>query len=533
MKKPSLKIRKYDLSYLIFALILFVLLYLGLAFSQQGYNPPFPHASDLTVHVPRAFKLNNPNLYSRDPVFATFGWSSFSNRLDSLPFPLLLNGMMPLLGGIRPTLIVLSFILGIIFVGGIFLLTYYVSGDPLAGVIAAVLGSLNYKVLGGVQLAFIPETVLPRTFVIAIAPLIIALFFHWQESKKLFFLFAGIGLLANFHLLSPFHLVLVLGLTQFTGLGISWSTTKKTVLAGLAATIFALPAAMIFLTSLGSVVAVTEYEAAILADRFAFALKPSNIDIILFLINFLPFAVLALLALQSQKFLNQTSATNYRLYIVFCLIVLILPWLGVLINMLTLSLVQLELLRLTRYYFLLSIIPVSVLLSSWMKSGKRYLFFLSPLLLATIILLSRPQVGSGLILVGFQWLNPEPKPVIQTSSKKELVSLDWNWEAFTELSTWTKMNTSEDALFLAPPDWNLFRVYAERSMVVSWKGTSWQGWAEYYGDAQNLYQSPTPAEFVRATNQYDADYVIVMAKLILSEFELVYENEYYRIYKTE
>jgi hypothetical protein len=100
------------------------------------------------------------------------------------------------------------------------------------------------------------------------------------------------------------------------------------------------------------------------------------------------------------------------------------------------------------------------------------------------------------------------------------------------LSDWVELNTPVDALFLAPVDWSLFRVYALRSLVVTWKGTGWAEWAKNYDRVRNLYDNPMPQDFVAAAREYGVDYIVVMSDFALPEMDNVYQNEYYVIYKT-
>lgn len=521
---------KKHLPYLGLVLVLYVLLALGAAYANNWYEPPFSPSSDLNVHIPIAFKLHDPRLYSTDPVFGSSGWK-LHTRLDSLLFPLLLGWLFPILGGIRPVLIVLAFILGLVFVVGIYGLTYYLSGDFLAGVIAAFLASLDYPALGGVQLGFAPASVLPRNFVVAVSPIIVVLFLRWRDGKSLWVLYASLGLMTIFHVLAPLHLVLILTLALIAISTLSWSSLKTVLVGGIICLICALPSVVTFLPTLNDVVTVTSDEASVVVTRYAFAVRPSWVEILLFGIAFLPFALFGGLGFRRALKRQANRKSVFRVYSILCLIGLLLPWLGQVINAFTLSFTRLEMLRITRYYIVLSFAPVGMLLASWIKRRGRLQFVLVPVVLVVIMALSRPQVGTAVFLKGLEWFGPGQEVPAETEGRDAQLGMVWNWHAFTDLCHWVDLNTPVEALFLAPTDWNPFRVYARRGLVVSWKGTEWPGWAERYAMVQSLYDCPDAGAFVETATAYAVDYVVVMRELALPGLELAYENDYYAVYK--
>lgn len=534
----SRRVIKEHGSYLGLVLILYSLLALGAAYANNWYDPPFSQTNDLTVHIPYAFKLADSRLYARDPVFGHFGWTSFGNRLDSLPFPVLLRILLPVLGGIRSTLGVLSFVLGLTFVVGIYFLTCHFCGDSLAGVIAAFLASLDYKVLGGVYLSFALPNVLPRNFVAAISPFVVILFLRWRETKRLWILYALLGLAANFHALAPLHLVLILTLALIVTSGLSWLSIKKLITCGAASLIGALPVLLAFVPSLGRRLDVTSEEALILANRYSFAFRPDLGSLLCFGVNFLPLALLGGLGFYLALKRQDVRRTTVSVYLTLYGVVLLLPWIGQIINSFTFSFSQLELLRVTRYYFVLNFAPLGLLLANWLRRRRRILSILVLFVLIVLMTVSRPLVGVALVSKGFEWfLARQGPPVViesvATESRSEQPVMVWNWYAFVDLCDWVDSNTPVDALFLAPVDWNSFRVYARRGLAVSWKGTEWEGWAEHYETVLALYNSPDAHRFVDVARDYDVDYVVVMPGLDLPDFDVVYENGFYVVYKVE
>jgi hypothetical protein len=517
------------------ACLLYLLLATYNAYGSNWFNPPISPGSDLNIHIPRAYRLDDPRLYSRDPVLNWYGWETFG-RLDDLLFPLLLTRLLPLLGGVRPALIVLAFLLGLVFVTGIYSLASYLSGDYLAGVIAAFLASFNYKVIGGVQLGFFPDNVYPRNVVVAVSPFVFLLFLRWRADRRLWIVYGLLGIMANFHTLAALHLVLILTLVYTVTSKLSWSSVVRIIVAGVVCLLCALPAAIVFLPMLTRVVTVSSDKASFLTSRYDFAIRPSTEMVLILTLNFLPFALAGGLGLYRAFRRKVAERPTLRVYLVAWLIVLLLPWVGVAINSLTLSFRQLELLRFTRYYFALALAPTAMLMSRWMKRRSRVSLAATPVALILLVLLSRQQVAMLALSRGIEWfgLAPQASTVsVEEGSEVEYPKMVRDWKSFSELCDWADVSTPIDALFLAPVDWSEFRVYARRGMVVSYKGPGWEGWAERYEIVQDLYARPTPDTFLEVAATYEADYVIVMKELSLQGLEAVYENAYYAVYEME
>jgi hypothetical protein len=77
--------------------------------------------------------------------------------------------------------------------------------------------------------------------------------------------------------------------------------------------------------------------------------------------------------------------------------------------------------------------------------------------------------------------------------------------AETELYTWLKGNTPKDAIFIAPPNLERFRVGAERAIIADWKGSTYVPGEliEWYTRLEDLSGRPNFRSFGDLTSGYD------------------------------
>lgn len=533
---------KGHLPYLGLALTLYVMMALYFVYSNDWHKYPVSPTSDLNVHIPRAYRLEDPRLYSRDPAFNTFGWDSFE-RLDQLLFPAMLGKLLPIFGGVRTTLVLLSIALGATFVVGIYFLTYYFGRDPLAGVVAALLASFNYYGLGGIQLGFFPNNVYPRNFVVALSPFIIVMFLHWRDSSRLWIPYALLGLVANFHSLAALHLTLMLTAAIAISSRFSWRVLRRVFLGVGLCIICAAPAMVAYVPELsakfsaGISTDTASSETLTLMARYGFSIIPPLESTLIFVLTALPLVITGGFGFRVALTSPGARRSMMAVYLALYGLVLILPWVGVAVNTQTLAFHQLELPRITRYYAVLSFVPIAMLIAGWMKRRERIWSVAAAGLLLVVLILSRRQTAAIALSKGIGLLWPrQVAATAETAGDKqedrvEPVEMVWNYGAFSELCVWADSNTPVDAIFLTPTDWSHFRIYSRRGLLAAYKGTSWKGWAELYATVSELYSPPDAEGLVDVAVAHEADYVVVMQTMTLPGLDRIYENEYYAVYK--
>lgn len=110
-----------------------------------------------------------------------------------------------------------------------------------------------------------------------------------------------------------------------------------------------------------------------------------------------------------------------------------------------------------------------------------------------------------------------------------------NWLA---AQTWAKQNTPPETIFLTPPNFSGFRSFSQRSIVgdskdgavifYTWEYTKlWQDKMEVLKNYTQFRES----EFIRVQQQYPFQYLIVTSSHPALNFQLVYKNSNFLIYK--
>lgn len=125
--------------------------------------------------------------------------------------------------------------------------------------------------------------------------------------------------------------------------------------------------------------------------------------------------------------------------------------------------------------------------------------------------------------------------------------------AFDDIALWASENTHVDALFIVPPNYQTFRVKAERAIVVDFKAfvfddesmVEWLARLEAvvghdnlalgYGYGQELheaYNHQSPESLLKAADNYGADFVVVPRDLVLP-LDLAYANKGYAVFRVK
>lgn len=121
---------------------------------------------------------------------------------------------------------------------------------------------------------------------------------------------------------------------------------------------------------------------------------------------------------------------------------------------------------------------------------------------------------------------------IQTIIQFPKTKDDW-----IDLQLWAKNNTSNDSLFLIPPAQTGFRIFSQRAIVgdikdgavVMYSKPYAYQWYRIINDLEN-YSLFNDAKFKSLKTIYNFDYIVTKLSQKL-EFDLIYQNQMYSLYK--
>ena len=151
---------------------------------------------------------------------------------------------------------------------------------------------------------------------------------------------------------------------------------------------------------------------------------------------------------------------------------------------------------------------------------------------AHILILVLTQVLFVLVLVKPQVKLPDyfhyPNPLVDLKGRD-----DW-----LDVQVWAKVNSPVEAVFLAPPEIPGFRSFSERNLVSSAKDGGLIFYSAQYAidwqqrrQALKGYDNFTSADFLAVKNLYSFDYLVVKVNHQPLDFNLVYFNPGFKVYK--
>lgn len=195
------------------------------------------------------------------------------------------------------------------------------------------------------------------------------------------------------------------------------------------------------------------------------------------------------------------------------------------------------------------IISVLILITSFFAVMERALVNIEDIQIGEFFLLNYKDSGSPLAAKNIENFLKFPVYYVQKSVQFPRHVPQNNWE---DAQLWALHNTPKNAVFITPPHLTGFRVYSERSTVVDcddrgqsnphyihgyeWinrvkivcNESSFQVPCEVY--CNSGYKKNLEVDFFKLASMYNISYIVVEKPKNLN-FNLVYENEDFRIYK--
>lgn len=472
-----------------------------------NWNDTTLFTNDLTVN---SLKRYFPPAYT---FFLAFGLKVFDNlRL------LMLSG---------------SSVLLLIYSAGVYWFTWRLVQHRLTALIIAIISFRVNSDLGSAGWGIYIPHLLPRTIILAIAPWVLGatLQLHRNTIAILTLGFA-IGILGNIHPISALHLYLLVAGAMI--IYFPYQDKFRHLLA----------------ISLGFVIGLSPYilqwgiqqdavplRMEILEFRVGETVFPNWRHLISNLLKFyaLPIAFGSI----GFLFVRENTEKEKAKWIIFMgFTATLLAFLGPLQTALAPRLFAIDLLRISGYIYLFSLILTGFCIRRLFQQ-KSVGSCLVAILFSIFLVLTAGGGRFGELLSGLP-------PFSSKSTKKNILLADIetpragfpDQKAMLDICEWAKHNTSPSDVFITPPGaWASFRIYAQRSLFVTFKdgavamfsGRLAEEWFKRFGEMERIYQSENIDEILDFAKSNGIHYMIQEKEKPKIDLPVVYQNQKYRV----
>ena len=394
--------------------------------------------------------------------------------------------------------LLISILLWVVFISGMYAITFRLLNNIPAAVIAALSCAFGYRAFSGIFWGVQIGQVMPRDWFVALTPWLVLLLLRCRKLWHYGVLFFALGVLANIHFVEVWLLVGFLLL-------ISLLHDRAVLRAGVSIT-----AAL-----LGSLPAFFQQEPlgqniAVMHERMPYLFSLGFQEAALWML------VPVLLAVFGWTILSRVQQRLFRSVFIAAAVVSVG---GHLVAQFFPDLLLLQFSRASRLFYLV-LLPVAAagITHFFLKNNRRKVAALGLMALLMIpIPLWAPRLTSS----------AEPSTALPP-------------EEFAQVTAWAQQ-TPRDALFLVPPDsfaqW--FRPNAQRSVVVTYKdganliltmgGAEW--WRDRYAAVRSVYAQNRTSVFLDAAEEYNADYIIVDRQQHQLDLPIAYQNARFAVYE--
>lgn len=488
----------------------------------DGFIAP---SSDDTWHIPWALKLLDPELYQKD----FFLNEAF--RIFPKPIFYFLSRLLFLFKDIRITYLFISSSLLLFFLITSYIFIYQVSKVRSVSLLISLLFIRPRDSFGGTGWGIYLGSAEPRSFFLAITPLLLWYFLkNYNSPKKLFLLFIAIGSLTNIHPLSALHLTLLLCIIMLWMDNFGTTSLKN---ISVAVSGFSLGASWYLFQYANFQLSLPP--ADIINYRFAYLAVPSFYNFLAF--GFNNFAIPLSFAFMGLFFKTYPSMDKTFLLVKKGFFTSIILTLSVILAQIYPKYLIYQVMRVSGYIYFFAFTLGSMCLVKLKKretlSAYAFIIFIFFVLLIFTDFKSnlfrfhkvvKGDIASQMVL--------SKQNIYQTAYKN----------AFWDLCNWTVNNTPKNSLFLVPPDgFNSFRIYSKRGIVVSFKDGGAGiynkafavNWYEVYQQVKRLYITKNVDALNSLMTKKGVDFVVDYRQGQIWALPITYKNDYYIVYSLE
>lgn len=532
--------------YIFLALLLSLttnILYVRL-FEKESIGEIYSTNSDEANNLTAELMAIDKSILKNDPFFP--------QAMYSRNIPFCYRAFWPYLGYLGKTLgnlelanALITFIFSIIFIWGVCVLCWYLSGNPYIGILVAVFSSIPMEATGGqvygLKHLFKPA-ILSHMFNY-LSPWLLLLFFKTVRSTNKFLLFSlFLALLTNFYLLGAFQLMVVILIALIIiemksySKGGTFRFWQIILFASIILTSVLLP-----LISLKKGFGLFAQHIPIKWIRFRFAFLFYDKTLIIDKITFWGMPVAFGIFGYWLKKKRAERWDNDDLIRALFYSVLIVTIFGIVANY-NRFFIRFCIDRVSVYLYLIAFLYAAYAVMILYKKGG-FIYITLSILMASLLL-----VPKGKLLVPFLRQAEEvilPSKIIPhliEKQQKRIASLGAQTRraSFLEMADWVKENTSIDDIFITPPEgFPAFRYYAQRAIVTDWKSGSailqstdlGQRWIEAYTLLEDAYERMDEKKFIYTAKRFNAHYLIVYKSAVYFNLPVVYQNKNFLIYK--
>lgn len=540
---------KNKLSYILVAIFLSLttnILYVTF-FESEGlenlYSTNHDEANNLTAELMTIDK----NILKNDPFFPEAMYSR-NIPLCYRAFWSYLGHLGKALGNLELANTLITFIFSIIFVSGLCVLSWYLSGNPYIGILVAVFSSIPMEATGGQVYG------LTRLFKPAVlnqmwnylSPWLLLLFFKTTRSFDKFLLFfLLLALLVNFYLIGAIQFMIVI-LIAFIITEIKLWNKKgtfhfwKIILFASIILISALPAVISFKNA--DRISAPHIPMEWFRFRFFYLFydKTLLIDKITFWGIPIVFGIFGYwLKKRSGERWNNDDMISAMFYSI-----LIVTSFGIVANY-NQFFIMFFIDRVSVYLYLIAFLYAAYgVIRLYNKRG--FIYISLSILIASLLI-----VPKGKVLVPFlrqveEIIIPSKRtPHLIERQQKKMATLDLQTRkalkaAFLDMADWVKKNTDVNDIFIIPPErlFPAFRYYAQRPIVADLKSGNailsntdlGYKWIEAYTLLEDAYKTLDEKKFIYIAKRFNANYLVAYRKTVHLNLPIVYQNEHFLIY---
>lgn len=443
---------------------------------------------------------------------------------------------------------IITFVFSIIFILGVFALSWYLSGNPYIGILVAIFSSMPIETTStqvyGLRYLFRPAVL--NNLWNYLSPWFLFLFFKTAKSfKGLLSSFLILALFTSFHVIGASLLMAVILITVIiTKIGL-WKKTEnlrpwKIILL---AAIALIAVSLTIMPHRREFFKIPEAKVPVEWFRFRFSGFFYNKSIIIDKVTF--WLIPAIFGL-SGYWLKKRSGERWEndsLIGVFFLSTLAVAILGSMANY-NRFLIRFHIDRASIHLY-----PIIFLYAAYgvakLYSKKRLVSILLSVFMASLLIVPSDKVIVPSLRRLEDIVLPSkrvPHRIEREEKRARLQRYKGLKPSFLEMAGWIKKNTDIDDIFIIPlaHQFPAFRYYAKRGIVVDWKGGSAlvqstdlsHRWVDTYTLVEDAYKSGDVKKFIHVAKRFKASYLVTYKGSFYIDLPIVYQNEDFVIYKT-